>query len=144
VRASHNEVRLTPPSLDGQRTLHEALAITPAVRPLRYVDYWGTTVHAFDIDVPHTELVVVATATVETPGPRTVPVGAGWTDLAEPAVRDRFAELLTSSRSGGPYARSRRPCRPGCARPRGPTSRCATSRARRTCTRPQPRPAPRA
>src|SRR4029078_3192606 len=98
VRASYNEVRLTPPSLDGERTLQEALAITPAVRPLRYVDYWGTTVHAFDIDVAHTELVVVATATVETPGPRTVPVGAGWPDLADPAVRDRFAELLTASR----------------------------------------------
>jgi transglutaminase-like putative cysteine protease len=98
VRASYNEVRLTPPSLEGQRTLHAALAITPAVQPLRYVDYWGTTVHAFDIDVPHTELVVVATATVETPGPRTVPVGAGWTDLADPAVRDSFAELLAASR----------------------------------------------
>jgi len=71
VRASHNEVRLTPPTVDGQRTLQAALAITPAVRPLRYVDYWGTTVDSFDVDVPHTELVVLATSTVDTMAART-------------------------------------------------------------------------
>jgi transglutaminase-like putative cysteine protease len=97
VRASYNEARLTPPSLDGQRTLHAALAITPGVRPLRYVDYWGTTVDAFDIHVPHTELVVLATSTVETARPRSMPDGAGWPDLAEPAVQSRFAELLVAS-----------------------------------------------
>ena len=73
VRASHNEARLTPPSLDGQRTLRAAIAITPAVRSLRYVDYWGTTVDAFDVDVPHTELVVLATSTVETATARPLP-----------------------------------------------------------------------
>jgi transglutaminase-like putative cysteine protease len=97
VRASYNEARLTPPSLDGQRTLQAALAITPPVRPRRYVDYWGTTVDAFDIHVPHTELVVLATSTVETAGPRSVPAGAGWPDLADSSVRDRFAELLAAS-----------------------------------------------
>jgi transglutaminase-like putative cysteine protease len=97
VRASYNEARLTPPTLDGQRTLQAALAITPAVRPLRYVDYWGTTVDAFDIHVPHTELVVVATSTVETAPPRPVPDGAEWSDLADPAVRDSFGELLAGS-----------------------------------------------
>jgi transglutaminase-like putative cysteine protease len=97
VRASYNEARMTPPSLDGQRTLQAALAITPGVRPLRYVDYWGTTVDAFDIHVPHTELVVVATSVVETAPSRPVPAGAGWRDLADPAVRDRFAELLAES-----------------------------------------------
>jgi transglutaminase-like putative cysteine protease len=98
VRASHNEARLTPPSVDGQHTLQAALDITPSARPLRYVDYWGTTVHAFDIHTPHTELVVLATSTVETAGPRPVPSGADWTDLAERQVRERFAELLAPSR----------------------------------------------
>jgi transglutaminase-like putative cysteine protease len=77
VRASYHEARLTPPSIDGQRTLQAALAITPAARPLRYVDHWGTTVDAFDIHVPHTELVVLATSTVETASPRLVPAGIG-------------------------------------------------------------------
>jgi transglutaminase-like putative cysteine protease len=98
VRASYNEARLTPPSIDGQRTLQAAVAITPAARPLRYVDYWGTTVDAFDIHVPHEELVVLATSTVETAGPRTVPNGATWPELANPAVQHRFAELLAASR----------------------------------------------
>ncbi len=49
VRASYNEARLTPPSADGQRTLQATLVVTPAVRPLHYVDYWGTAVDAFDI-----------------------------------------------------------------------------------------------
>jgi transglutaminase-like putative cysteine protease len=97
VRASYNEARLTPPSVDGQRTLQAALSITPAVRPLRYVDYWGTTVDAFEIHVPHTELVVLATSLVETAGPRPLPVGAEWSELADRAAQDRFAELLAES-----------------------------------------------
>src|SRR6185437_6121406 len=72
VRASYNEARLTPPTVDGQRLLQAALAVTPAVRPFHYVDYWGTAVDSFDIHVPHTELV-----------------GS--------AVQDRFAEYLTAS-----------------------------------------------
>jgi transglutaminase-like putative cysteine protease len=97
VLASHNEARMTPPSLDGQRTVQSALTITPAARPLRYVDYWGTTVDAFDIHVPHAELVVLATSTVETARARPMPPGAGWSDMAGPAVREQFAELLTAS-----------------------------------------------
>jgi transglutaminase-like putative cysteine protease len=97
VRASYNEARLTPPTRDGQRTLQADLVITPGVRPLRYVDYWGTTVDAFDIHVPHTELVVLAISTVETAQPRPLPAGVGWSDLADPGIRDRFAELLAGS-----------------------------------------------
>jgi transglutaminase-like putative cysteine protease len=98
VRVSHNEARLTPPSIDGQRTLQAALHITPATVPLRYVDYWGTTVDAFDIHVPHTELAVLATSTVETAGPRQSPPGVDWADLAARPVRERYAELLAPSR----------------------------------------------
>jgi transglutaminase-like putative cysteine protease len=103
VQASYNEVRMTPPTLDGQRTLQAGLAITPSARPLRYVDYWGTTVDSFDIHIPHTELVVVATAVVETAGPRPAPAdrdpdGPDWATLADPAVRDGLAEYLAASR----------------------------------------------
>src|ERR1700716_2626999 len=97
VRASYNEARLTPSSVDGQRTLQATLAVTPAVRPLRYVDYWGTAVDAFDIHVPHTELVVLASSTVETALPRSVPAGISWSELPGPAAQDRFAKLLTAS-----------------------------------------------
>ena len=97
VSASYNEARLTPPNIAGQHTLQATLEITPAVRPLRYVDYWGTTVDAFDIHVPHTELVVLATSTVETALLRPVPADISWSELAGPAVQDRFAELLAPS-----------------------------------------------
>jgi transglutaminase-like putative cysteine protease len=97
VSASYNEARLTPPNVAGQRTLQAAVEITPAVRPLRYVDYWGTTVDAFDIHVPHTELVVLATSMVETAVPRPMPSGINWSELAGHAVQDRFAEWLAAS-----------------------------------------------
>jgi len=54
-------------------------------------------VDAFDIHVPHTELVVLATSTVETAPPRPVPAGISWPDLADSAVQARFAELLAAS-----------------------------------------------
>ena len=74
VRASYNEARLTPPTVDGQRLLQAALVVTPAVRPFHYVDYWGTAVDSFDIHVPHTELVVLATSTIETAQPRSLQI----------------------------------------------------------------------
>ncbi len=100
ARASYNEVRMTPAdqqAAGGQHLLTSRLEIRPDTRPLRYVDYWGTQVHAFDLHVPHTELEVTATSVVETAGPATAPE-VGWDTLAAPAVRDRFAELLAPSR----------------------------------------------
>ena len=97
ARSSYNEVRMTPATASGQHLLTSRLDIRPDARPLRYVDYWGTQVHAFDVHVPHTELVVTATSVVETGGPVAAPE-VGWDALASPAVRDRFAELLAPSR----------------------------------------------
>ena len=97
ARASYNEVRMTPATTSGQHLLTGRLDIRPDARPLRYVDYWGTQVHAFDVHVPHTELIVTATSVVETCSPTELP-DAGWDTLADPAVRDRFSELLAPSR----------------------------------------------
>jgi transglutaminase-like putative cysteine protease len=97
ARASYNEVRMTPASAGGQHLLTSRLEIRPDSRTLRYVDYWGTQVHAFDVHVPHTELMVTATSVVETAGPVEAP-DVGWDTLSTPAVRDRFAELLAPSR----------------------------------------------
>ena len=97
VVASYNEVRMTPATTGGQHLLTSRLEIRPDTRPLRYVDYWGTQVHAFDVHVPHTELAVTAVSVVETAGPVSAP-DVGWDTLGSPAVRDRFAELLAPSR----------------------------------------------
>ncbi|HEV7653468.1 MAG TPA: transglutaminase family protein [Mycobacteriales bacterium] len=96
ARASYNEVRMTPATAGGQHLLTSRLDIRPDARPLRYVDYWGTQVHAFDVHVPHTELVVTATSVVETAPPVTPPE-VGWDTLSSPEVRDRYAELLAPS-----------------------------------------------
>jgi transglutaminase-like putative cysteine protease len=97
ARASYNEVRMTPATTSGQHLLTSRLDTRPDARTLRYVDYWGTQVHAFDVHVPHTELVVTATSVVETANPRPRP-DAGWDTLADPKVRDEFSELLAPSR----------------------------------------------
>jgi transglutaminase-like putative cysteine protease len=98
ARASYNEVRMTPANTDDQHTLASRLDTLPETRTLRYTDYWGTVVHAFDVHVPHTELVVTASSVVETPPARPAPPECSWDDLADRRLRDRFAELLAPSR----------------------------------------------
>lgn len=98
VRASYNEARMTPLTAGGQQTLEARLDITPAVRPLRYVDYWGAHVHAFDVHVPHTELVVTASSVVETAGVGNDRADAQWDEVRSPRLRDRYSELLAPSR----------------------------------------------
>lgn len=98
VRASYNEARMTPTSSRGQHTLGSRLEVTPGSRPLRYVDYWGTVVDAFDVHVPHTELVVTASSVVETAGPVDPPAPIEWDVVTSAEIADRYAELLGSSR----------------------------------------------
>jgi len=98
ARASYNEVRMTPATSSGQHLLTSRLETRPEARTLRYVDYWGTQVHAFDVHVPHTELVVTAASVVETADPRPAPPDVGWDTLADPRVLDEFSELLAPSR----------------------------------------------
>jgi transglutaminase-like putative cysteine protease len=98
ARASYNEVRMTPATAGDQHTLTSRIETRPDARPLRYVDYWGTVVHAFDVHVPHTELVVTASSVVETSGPAPVPAGVGWDAVEDPRIQDRNAELLIPSR----------------------------------------------
>lgn len=95
VESSYNEARLTPLTTPGQLTLDTNLDVHPVASVLRYWDYWGTLVHAFDVHVPHTELVVTASSVVETSdGAEPEGAGAGWSDLARHEVADRYAELL--------------------------------------------------
>ena len=95
VRSSYNEARLTPENSARQTTLRSRVEIEPAATAYAYRDYWGTAVTAFDLHVPHTELVVTGTSIVEA-GPDPTPHAlVGWAALADPAVRDRYGELLT-------------------------------------------------
>ena len=93
--ASYNEVRITPMTTDRQLTLESEVttAPSPASRMLRYWDYWGTVVHAFDIHTPHDSLTVRARSIVET-NPATMPTRSNWRDLDDADVQDKFTELL--------------------------------------------------
>lgn len=97
VTTSFNEARLEPRSDRYQTVLSWALDVAPAVRVARHVDYWGTTVHHFDLQLPHTELTVVAKTLIETGVSDAEPGDASWDELGSDEVRDRFFELLAPS-----------------------------------------------
>jgi len=98
VTSSYNEARITPLSTPRQLCLEARVEVAPSVRPRRYWDYWGTCVDAFDLHVPHTELVVTGTSVVETATPERPERGVGWDTLTTPHTMDQHAELLAPTR----------------------------------------------
>ena len=97
VVASYNEARITPLTDPEQLTIDSTVEISPAARPYRYWDYWGCLVHAFDVHVPHRQLVVTGRSLVETTAAVediTVDPGLSWDDVLSPASADQFQELL--------------------------------------------------
>jgi transglutaminase-like putative cysteine protease len=93
VFASYNEARLTPLTTPHQVVLDSRVEVEPNAMVHRYWDYWGTLVHTFDVNVPHTELTVVSTAVVDT-APTASANGASWHEFADPARADQFYEFL--------------------------------------------------
>jgi transglutaminase-like putative cysteine protease len=94
VSQSYNEARLEPRSDRHQAVLSSRVEVEPSTRVVRHVDYWGSVVHHFDVQVPHQELSVVGRAVVETGTAPVEPGDASWDDLADVALRDQFEELL--------------------------------------------------
>jgi transglutaminase-like putative cysteine protease len=94
VVSSYNEARLEPRSDRHQTVLSSRVEVTPTARVGRHIDYWGTVVNHFDLQVPHDELTIIGRAVVETGVQPRHPGGLGWHDLAADEVGDRFAELL--------------------------------------------------
>jgi transglutaminase-like putative cysteine protease len=97
VTASYNEARLTPRSDSRQNVILNRVETVPATRTYRYVDYWGTTVTAFDLHAPHTELTVTSSSVVETGQPEPPTAKLTWTELRAEDVIDRFDEVLTAT-----------------------------------------------
>jgi transglutaminase-like putative cysteine protease len=100
VGSSYNEARMTPRNEARQTVLGARVEVTPAAGTYRYEDYWGTIVTAFDIHSRHELLDVTALSTVETLPVAEQADGDGepaWTDLADPALVDRWHELLLPS-----------------------------------------------
>ena len=94
ARASYNEARMSPPTLPRQTTLASRLTTDSQAPIWSYRDYWGTQVSAFDVMAPHEELVITATATVETSPAATPPPPLPWAELAPAAGGGQLLEYL--------------------------------------------------
>jgi transglutaminase-like putative cysteine protease len=96
VRASFNEVRMTPLTLPAQIALETRVSAGAGVPVWTYCDYWGTFVSVFDISEPHDKLTIRAQATVETGQQLADPLPAppSWADLAAQASAGRLLEFL--------------------------------------------------
>ena len=99
---SYNEARLEPRSDRHQAVLASRVEVDPSTRVVRHVDYWGSVVHHFDIQVPHQSLTVVGRATVETGTELAQPGEATWDELRDPVITDQFEELLVPTADGRP------------------------------------------
>ena len=97
VRSSYNEARLTPENSNRQTTLRSKVEIEPGATAYGYRDYWGSTVTAFDLHSPHSELVVTGTSIVEAGPDLGGHDRVGWSALAAREVREQFGELLAAT-----------------------------------------------
>jgi transglutaminase-like putative cysteine protease len=95
VLTSFNEARMTPLTLPTQIALESRVTAGPGVPVWTYNDYWGSYVSVFDMPDPHDELLIRATATVETQV--AIPAGgAGQAERPHPAAapEGRLLEYL--------------------------------------------------
>lgn len=95
VSASYNEARMTPVTDLHQTTVSAQVTVTPTpAETLRYWDYWGAQVVAFDVHEPHHQLVVTSRALVETEPVPAPGQSLDWEELAGQSTRDAFDEFL--------------------------------------------------
>lgn len=94
VTSSYNEARLTPRGDSRQTVVLNRVDTNPATRSYRYTDYWGTSVTAFDLHAPHTELEVTGLSVVETEHSAAPRDAVDWATLSDERIRDRFNEQL--------------------------------------------------
>ena len=101
VQSSYNETRLTPLTTPWQLVLDSRISVEPATNLFGYVDYWGSVVHAFDLQKPHDEMVITGQSVVETSrdGADFLPVDAtralDWVQLGKAVAADTYAEYLS-------------------------------------------------
>ena len=103
VAASYNEARMTPMNTVSQTVLAARVSVEPVTWTFNYKDYWDTQVTAFDVLVPHSELAVVSSSTVEVHAPGVPHRGAGWEALSHEAT-DATGEYLPQTSSTTPHA----------------------------------------
>lgn len=104
VRASHNELRMTPVTEPGQTTLDNRIRIKPVTWSTVYRDHWSTHVMALESLDTHDVLDIESVSIVERTTMAPQDSGAGWDGIAEEPVRDRLYEWLMPTARTGPGA----------------------------------------
>ena len=104
VAASYNEARMSPATTATQTVLAARVTVEPVSWTYTYRDYWDTQVTAFDVVVPHRELVVVSSSTVEVVPAPAPARGLDWAALRTPAVTDPHHEHLAQTPATVPHA----------------------------------------
>jgi transglutaminase-like putative cysteine protease len=103
VAASYNEARMTPMNTNAQTVLAARVTVEPVTWTFTYKDYWDTQVTAFDVLVPHSELAVISSSTVEVHAPGPTASGIGWEALSLGETTDATAEFMPQTASTTPH-----------------------------------------
>lgn len=98
VRESQNELRACPVTDERQQLLGYRVTVEPSARMLSFSDYWGTRVDQFGVTGPHTQLEVIAEASVETQAPPPRPTAPPTEALHDPAFLSQHDEYLKPTR----------------------------------------------
>lgn len=96
---SFNEARLRPLDDDTQRCHEFNLHVSPAAVAREFDDFYGNTVHYFEVIASHTRLIVEATSTVETTPMHarpTIPT-VSPDELERSTEREMLAEFFSDS-----------------------------------------------
>ncbi len=92
VKESFNELRLQPVTNEHQTCESFELRVEPAANIRRYLDFYRNWVHHFEVNPPHTELLIESQTRVTTNS-------ANWLDpAARPASMKRIPELARMER----------------------------------------------
>ena len=94
---SFNEVRLRPVDDAGQLCRSFELRTEPVAQMRDYVDFYGNTVHYFDIAAGHDRLMIEAVSEVETTPNAARPPVPAVPNLPEGGERELVAEFLAGS-----------------------------------------------
>ncbi|AOS43382.1 Transglutaminase-like superfamily protein [Lacunisphaera limnophila] len=100
VHESFNEARLQPVTAGAQVCHSFVLKVLPTSRLSHYLDFHLNYVHLFEVNQPHTDLMVEANSVVTTGDEATLPAGltpAPMSRLAECARLERCYDFLQSS-----------------------------------------------
>jgi len=85
VRNNTNELRVTPLTTHRQKLGLHVVRVVPAVRMRRYPDLYRNSVHLFEVEEPHKDLVIDVSSMVET---LATPISAIPTDISLSRVRN--------------------------------------------------------